>query len=83
MPHIHTAWLIQQKLIQSMVERDAFYTLCGAVQVDDSYLGSELAGGKAGWYSENKVPSYHRGVVVSLKICRNLAESTRYWATSK
>ena len=43
-----TAWLIQQKLMQAMVERDAQYTLCGDVQVDDAYLGGELAGGKAG-----------------------------------
>ena len=30
--------------------------MCGNVQVDDAYLGSELAGGKAGRGSENKVP---------------------------
>lgn len=51
-----TAWLIQQKLMQAMAERDAQYTLCGNVQVDDGYLGGELAGGKAGRGSENKVP---------------------------
>ena len=51
-----TAWLIQQKLMQAMVERDAKYTLCGNVQADDAYLGGELAGGKAGRGSENKVP---------------------------
>jgi len=51
-----TAWLIQQKLMQTMVERDAQYQLCGDVQVDDAYLGGELAGGKAGRGSENKVP---------------------------
>jgi len=43
-----TAWLIQQKLMQAMVERDAKYTLSGNVQADDAYLGGELAGGKAG-----------------------------------
>ena len=43
-----TAWLIQQKLMQAMVERDAKYTQCGNVQADDAYLGGELAGGKAG-----------------------------------
>ena len=48
-----TAWLIQQKLMQAMVERDARYTLDGDVQVDDAYLGGELAGGKAGRGSEN------------------------------
>ena len=51
-----TAWLIQQKLMQAMVERDAKYTLSGNVQADDAYLGGELAGGKAGRGSENKVP---------------------------
>ena len=51
-----TAWLIQQKLMQAMVERDGKYTLCGNVQADDAYLGGELTGGKAGRGSENKVP---------------------------
>lgn len=51
-----TAWLVQQKLMQTMVERDAQYKLCGNVQIDDAYLGGELAGGKAGRGSENKVP---------------------------
>jgi len=51
-----TAWLLQQKLMQAMAERDAPYTLCGTVQVDDAYLGGKLAGGKAGRGSENKVP---------------------------
>ena len=51
-----TAWLLQQKLMQAMAERDALYTLHGAVQVDDAYLGGELTGGTAGRGSENKVP---------------------------
>lgn len=51
-----TAWLLQQKLMQAMAERDALYTLQGAVQVDDAYLGGELTGGTAGRGSENKVP---------------------------
>lgn len=49
--------------MQVMVERDAQYTLFGDVQVDDAYLGGELAGGKAGRGSENKVPF---GAVISL-----------------
>ena len=36
-----TAWLLQQKLMQAMAERDALYTLQGAVQVDDAYLGGD------------------------------------------
>jgi hypothetical protein len=51
-----TAWLIQQKLMQAMVERDNQCTLSGDVQMDDAYLGGELAVGKAGRSSENKVP---------------------------
>jgi transposase-like protein len=51
-----TAWLIQHKLMQAMVEREARYTLSGQVQVDDAYLGGELSGGKAGRGSENKIP---------------------------
>lgn len=51
-----TAWLIQHKLMQTMAERDAQYTLCGEVLVDDAYLGGERVGGKAGRGSENKVP---------------------------
>ena len=51
-----TAWLIQQKLMQAMAERDTLYTLSGDVQVDDAYLGVELTGGKAERGSENKVP---------------------------
>lgn len=51
-----TAWLMQQKLMQTMAERDAHYRLEGQIQVDDAYLGGELAGGKAGRGSENKVP---------------------------
>jgi hypothetical protein len=42
--------------MQAMVERDAQYKLCGDIQVDDAYLGGELAGGKAGRGSENKIP---------------------------
>lgn len=51
-----TAWLMQQKLMQTMAERDALHSLVGHVQIDDAYLGGELTGGKAGRGSENKVP---------------------------
>jgi hypothetical protein len=50
-----TAWLLQQKLMQAMAEREACYALAGDVQVDDAYLGGERAG-KPGRGSENKVP---------------------------
>jgi hypothetical protein len=51
-----TAWLIKHKTMQSMVEREALYTLGGRVEIDDAYLGGERSGGKAGRGSENKVP---------------------------
>ena len=51
-----TAWLIQHKLIQAMVERDRTGTLVGDVQVDAADLGGELTDGTAGRGSENKVP---------------------------
>jgi hypothetical protein len=51
-----TAWLIQQKRMQAMAERDAQYTLSGQIQIDDAYLGGERIGGKAGRGSENKTP---------------------------
>jgi hypothetical protein len=51
-----TAWLIQHKLMQAMKERDSDYLLVGQVLIDDAYLGGELAGGKCGRGSENKVP---------------------------
>ena len=51
-----TAWLVYQKLMQAMSERDAQYTLDGHVQLDDAYFGGELSGGKSGRGSENKVP---------------------------
>ena len=50
-----TAWLIQHKLMQVMVDREDRYRLEGKVQVDDAYLGGERAGGKVGRGSENKV----------------------------
>ena len=46
-----TAWCIHHKLMQSMPEREALYTLHGAVQAGDAYLSGE----KTGRGSENKV----------------------------
>ena len=51
-----TAWLIHHKVMQAMAARDAHYVLAGQVQVDDTYLGGERSGGKAGRGSENKIP---------------------------
>ena len=51
-----TAWRINHKLMQSMLEREALYTLQGSVPADDAYLDGERSGGKPGRRNENKVP---------------------------
>lgn len=50
------AWLVKQKLMQVMQEREAPRRLDGRVEIDDAYLGGERTGGKPGRGSENKVP---------------------------
>jgi len=50
-----TAWLIKQKLMEVMRQRNATYKLGGDVQIDDGYLGGEKPG-KAGRGAANKVP---------------------------
>jgi len=51
-----TAWLLHNKIMQAMSEREKSYVLRGKVQLDDAYLGGERNGGKPGRGSENKVP---------------------------
>ncbi len=51
-----TAWLMHNKILRAMSEREEAYVLRGRIQLDDAYLGGELPGGKAGRGSENKVP---------------------------
>ena len=51
-----TAWLVHNKIMQAMSEREEAYLLRGKVQIDDAYLGGERCGGKPGRGSENKVP---------------------------
>ena len=53
-----TAWLLHQKLMQAMADRDAQYPLSGHVLFDDAYLGGERTQtpGTAGRGSPNKVP---------------------------
>ena len=41
-----TAWLMHHKAMKAMADREAAHRLCGAVEVDDAYLGGERAGGK-------------------------------------
>jgi hypothetical protein len=51
-----TAWLLHNKILRAMSEREEAYLLRGKIQMDDSYLGGEHPGGKAGRGSENKIP---------------------------
>ena len=51
-----TAWLLHNKILRAMAEREEAYLLRGKIQLDDSYLGGERPGGKAGRGSENKFP---------------------------
>jgi hypothetical protein len=51
-----TAWLLHHKILRAMADREDVYLLRGKVQIDDSYLGGELPGGKAGRGSDNKIP---------------------------
>lgn len=50
-----TAWLIKQKLMETMRERNRTYKLKGEVQLDDAYLGGEKPG-KRGRGAANKIP---------------------------
>ena len=50
-----TAWLIKQKLMEVMRQRNSIYKLEGDVQIDDAYLGGEKPG-KTGRGARNKDP---------------------------
>ncbi len=50
------AWLLHNKILRAMTEREEAYLLRGKVQMDDVYLGGERTGGMAGRGSENKIP---------------------------
>ncbi len=50
-----TAWLIKQKLMETMRRRNERYKLKGEVQLDDAYLGGEKPG-KRGRGAANKIP---------------------------
>ena len=53
-----TAWLIKQKLMEVMRQRNSIYKLGGNVQIDDAYLGGERPAkpGKTGRSAEGKIP---------------------------
>ena len=50
-----TAWLIKQKLMEVMRQRNSTYKLDGLIQVDDAYIGGEKPG-KVGRGAGNKLP---------------------------
>ena len=50
-----TAWLVKHKLLEVMRQREQGRWLSGRVEIDDAYLGGEIAGGKPGRGSDNKV----------------------------
>jgi hypothetical protein len=53
-----TAWLIKQKLMEVMLQRNSIYKLEGSVQIDDAYQGGERPAipGKTGRGARGKVP---------------------------
>lgn len=51
-----TAWLMRQKLMEAMRERDDSKPLSGSVQVDDAFWGGERRGGKRGRGAPGKTP---------------------------
>jgi ribosomal protein L37AE/L43A len=53
-----TAWLIKQKLMEAMRQRNRAYKLQGTIQIDDAYLGGEKPrqAGKSGRGAPGKVP---------------------------
>jgi ISXO2-like transposase domain len=50
-----TAWLMKQKLMEVMLQRNSIYKLAGDIQVDDAYIGGEKPG-KRGRGAGNKHP---------------------------
>ena len=52
----NTAWMLKQKLMQVMLEREALTTLTDRVEIDDAYIGGERTGGKVGRGAEGWAP---------------------------
>jgi hypothetical protein len=50
-----TRWLMKQKLLGVMLQRNSMYKLAGDIQVDDAYQGGKKAG-KPGRGAANKLP---------------------------
>ena len=52
----NTAWKLQHKLMQVMLERDGNKQLAGRIELDDAYLGGRRRGGKRGRGAPGKTP---------------------------
>jgi len=52
----NAAWLMKQKLMQVMMERDDKKPLSGFIELDDAYLGGERTGCKRGRGAAGKTP---------------------------
>lgn len=52
----NSAWLMKQKLMQAMLERESTHKLSGVVQLDDAYWGGLRRGYKRGRGSRDKTP---------------------------
>jgi hypothetical protein len=50
-----TAWLLHNKILRAITEREDAYVLRGKIQMDDAYLGGERPGDKVGRGSDNKI----------------------------
>ena len=51
-----TAWLLRNKILRAMTEREDAYVLWGKIKIDDAYLGVDRPGGRVGRGSEIKIP---------------------------
>ena len=65
-----TAWLLHDKILRAMTERDEAYVLRGKIQIDDAYLGGEFSGGKSGRGSENNIPIFAAVLSRVNSLCR-------------
>lgn len=52
----NSAWLMKQKLMQAMLERESARKLAGLIQLDDAYWGGLRRGHKRGRWSRGKTP---------------------------
>ena len=51
-----TAWLLHNKILRGMADREEAFLMRAKIQMDVAYLDGERPGGKAGRGSENKIP---------------------------